>query len=92
MVGQWKRERMREEEKRDGGRSLHGGRQMVDTACMADDGWSLHGDQSLHCSPIPLVFSLSLSSGYRVLSEARNQLKVNEYVIGFIELGCLFYG
>ena len=52
---------MREEEKKDGGRSLHGRRRMVDIACTADDGWSLHGNQSLHGSLIPLVLSLSLS-------------------------------
>ena len=39
MVGQRKRERTREEEKRDDGRSLYGGWQMVDGACMADGGW-----------------------------------------------------
>ena len=39
MVGQRKRKRTREEEKRDGGHNLHGRRQMVDKACMADGGW-----------------------------------------------------
>ena len=39
MVGQRKRERTREEEKSDGGRSLHGGWQMVDGACTVTDGW-----------------------------------------------------
>ena len=45
----------------------------------ADDGQSLHGDQSLHGGPIPLVLSLSLSLSLRVanvLSKAGNQLKV----------------
>ena len=39
MVGQRKRERMREEEKRDDGCSLYGGRQMVDGACTVNGGW-----------------------------------------------------
>ena len=43
----------------------------------ADDGRSLHGDQSLHGGPIPLVLSLSLSLRIaNALSEATNQLKV----------------
>ena len=50
---------------------------MVDRVCTADDGQTLHSEQSLHGDPIPLVLSLSLSLRVtNVLSEAGNQFKV----------------
>ena len=70
MVGQRKRERTREEEKRDGGRSLHGGWQMVDGVCTVTDGWWTElaqqpklAQQSDSSGPLSLSLSLSLSSG-----------------------------
>ena len=86
MVGQRKRERTREEEKRDGGRSLHGG--MVDRVCTADDGQTLHSEQSLHGDPIPQVLSLSFSLRVtNVLSEAGNQFKVKWVCNWFYRVG-----
>ena len=73
LVGQRERERMREEEKRDGGCSLHDGRQMVDGACTSTKACT--AVRFLWCS-LSLSLSLSLPSDCWVLSEAGNELKV----------------
>ena len=80
MVGLRKRERMREEEKRDGGRSLHGGQQKVDGACIADDGWWMELARRPKLawrsdSSGAISLSLSLSLG---VCEFENHLKVKQ--------------
>ena len=80
MVGQRKRERTREEEKRDGGHSLHGRRQMVDKACMADGArWTelARRPKLARWSDSSGALSLSLSSSLSLLSRLALSLSLS---------------